>query len=85
MLHRALGGLLGNLKSGRGLFGEETTQKYARQALEIVEEQVLEVAREIREEEGATQVKKVSMQAHIAITGSLPAANFLCMKAKQQA
>ena len=80
VLHRALGGLLGNLKSGRGLFGEETTQKYARQALEIVEEQVLEVAREIREEEGATQVKKVSMQAHIAITGSLPA-NFLCINA----
>jgi hypothetical protein len=55
----AIGGLLGNLKSGRGLFGEEATQKVARQALEIVEEQVLEVAQEIRAEEGATKVKKV--------------------------
>jgi len=50
--------VLGNLKSGRGLFGEEMTQKYAKQALEVVEDQVLEVAREIREEEGATQVAK---------------------------
>ena len=55
---RAIGGLLGNLKSGRGIFGEEATQKYARMALETVEEQVLEVAKEIREEEGATKVKK---------------------------
>lgn len=54
----AIGGVLGNLKSGRGLFGEEMTQKYAKQALEVVEDQVLEVAREIREEEGATQVAK---------------------------
>ena len=44
----AIGGVLGNLKSGRGLFGEEMTQKYAKQALEVVEDQVLEVAREIR-------------------------------------
>ena len=56
---RAIGGVLGNLKSGRGLFGEEVTQKYAKQALEIVEEQVLEVAAEIREEEGAKKVVKV--------------------------
>lgn len=34
------------------------TQKYAKQAMEVVEDQVLEVAREIREEEGAAQVKK---------------------------
>ena len=51
--NRAIGGLLGNLKSGRGVFGEEMTTKYAKQALNVVEEQVLEVAREIREEEGA--------------------------------
>lgn len=56
--NRAIGGLLGNLKSGRGVFGEEMTTKYAKQALNVVEEQVLEVAREIREEEGAQQVKK---------------------------
>ena len=50
---------MGNLKSGRGLFGEEVTQKYAKQALELVEEQVLDVAAEIREEEGAKKVIKV--------------------------
>jgi hypothetical protein len=55
---RAIGGLLGNLKSGRGIFGEETTTKFAKQALNVVEEQVLEVAREIREEEGADKVTK---------------------------
>ena len=67
--HSAIGGVLGNLKSGRGLFGEELTQKVARQAMDIVEEQVLEVAQEIREEEGATQVKKVRRRAVPAHAG----------------
>ncbi|EKX47540.1 hypothetical protein GUITHDRAFT_152020, partial [Guillardia theta CCMP2712] len=53
----ALGGILGNLKSGRGLFGEEATQKFARTALDTVETQLKEVSDEIKAGEGATAVK----------------------------
>jgi len=31
------------LRSGRGIFGEEVTQKYAKQALEVVTEQVIAI------------------------------------------
>ena len=57
LLRSALGGILGNLKSGRGLFGEEATQKFARTALDTVETQLKEVSDEIKAGEGATAVK----------------------------
>ncbi len=52
-----MGGILGNLKSGQGLFGSEATQRVARQVINVVEDQVLVTAAEIRSEAAAEGVK----------------------------
>lgn len=40
---RAIGEVFNNLKSGKGLFGAELTQKVTRQAMDKIEEQIAEV------------------------------------------
>mmetsp|Transcript_49941 Transcript_49941/g.124609 ORF Transcript_49941/g.124609 Transcript_49941/m.124609 type:complete len:175 (-) Transcript_49941:143-667(-) len=55
---KAVGGVFQNLKSGKGLFGEELTKKYARKAIETAEEQLAEVSEEMRAEEPAKKIRK---------------------------
>ncbi len=44
ILHSAIGGVFRNLKEGKGLFGSEATQGFARTVLTTVEQQVQEVS-----------------------------------------
>jgi hypothetical protein len=56
--HSALGGILGNLKSGKGLFGAEATTSFSKVVLTTVEQQISEVGQEIRSAESAESLKK---------------------------
>ncbi|KAJ1470945.1 hypothetical protein T484DRAFT_1845870 [Baffinella frigidus] len=69
----ALGGLLSNLRSGRGVFGEEATKKVARQALDVLEDQVMEVVGEIRSDAPAKSIKRADSATKMAVEEGPPA------------
>lgn len=54
----ALGGILGNLKSGKGLFGTEATTSFSKVVLTTVEQQITEVGQEMRSADSAQSLKK---------------------------
>jgi hypothetical protein len=54
----ALGGILGNLKSGKGLFGTEATTSFSKVVLSTVEQQIAEVGQEMRSADSAQSLKK---------------------------
>jgi hypothetical protein len=56
--HSALGGILGNLKSGKGLFGAEATTSFSKVVLTTVEQQISEVGQEMRSADSAESLKK---------------------------
>ncbi len=69
-MHSALGGILGNLKSGRGLFGAEATTSFSKTVLNTVEQQIAQIAevgQEIRSSESAQSIKNSDLASPIAV------------------
>mmetsp|Transcript_42775 Transcript_42775/g.83679 ORF Transcript_42775/g.83679 Transcript_42775/m.83679 type:complete len:175 (-) Transcript_42775:23-547(-) len=54
---KAVGGVFNNLKSGKGLFGAEMTQKFARKAIDTVEDQLAEVSEEMKADIPAKKIR----------------------------
>ena len=67
--------MLGNLKSGKGLFGTEATTSFSKVVLKTVDQQITEVSKEVRSADSAATLKKSDSAIPSAVVISKPQYN----------